>query len=133
MFDVYLHRQCTTLADCFVLAGKNGWGSQNFINQLFHTEWGHNILTGKSAREYTCEGYMYEGLERELEKKRGKVYPEKVLWYCGYLYRYAAATRECSLEEIYRKIPISTVEKRYGFYHTQDWDYVLNDMMECKG
>ncbi len=128
MFNTFLHRQCQTLANCFVLAGRDNWGSHNFIDQLFHTEWGQNILTGKSVNEYTCEGFMYEGLERYLKKRRGKVYPEKVLWYCGYLYRYAVAESGRSLEEIYERISIDIIEKRYGFYHTQDWDYVIEDL-----
>ena len=128
MFDVYLHRQCTTLGECFVLAGKDNWDSKDFVKKLFKSQWGKNILNGVSTNEYTCEAFMYEGLVRELGKKEGKVYPEKILRYAGYLYRYFAATSNMSLSEIYKRAPLSLIEKRYGFYHTQGEDYVKIDL-----
>ena len=128
MFDSYLHRQCSTLADCFVLSGKDKWCTTDFTDKLFHTDWGINILKGISINEYTCGGFMYEGLVNYNKKVEGNVYPEKILWYCGYLYRYLFANSKHSPAEIYKNAPLQLIEKRYGFYHTQDWDYVMEDL-----
>ena len=126
MYDSYLNMQCTTLADCFVLSGKNGWDTHDFINKLFKTKWGRNILTGKAINEFTCEGFMYEGLLKALKFKSGNTYPEKILWFTGYLYRYLCES--CSLKDVYNKVSIDLIRKRYGFYHTQDWDYIKMDL-----
>ena len=56
MFDLSLHLQCSILAECFVLSGKDNWDSQSFVDQLFTTEWRQNILKVRSIHE------MYFGL-----------------------------------------------------------------------
>lgn len=128
MFNSFLHQECSILANCFVLSGKDKWNSEDFVRKLFHTEWGLNILKGISINEYACERFMYEGLVNYNKKTEGEVYPEKVLWYCGYLYRYIFAHSKCKPSEIYKKASLKKISKRYGFYHTQGWDYVLADL-----
>ena len=92
----------------------------------FKTKWGRNILTGKAINEFTCEGFMYEGLLKALKFKSGNIYPEKILWFTGYLYRYLCES--CNLKDVYIKVSIDLIRKRYGFYHTQDWDYIKMDL-----
>lgn len=128
MFDLNLHRECSTLAECFVLSGKNEWYIEDFVKKMFTSTWGLNILKGISTNEYTCEAFMYEGLENELGYVKGKTYSRQVLWFAGYLYRYLVANSETPPKTIYKKVPISLLEKRYGFYHTQDWDYIMQDL-----
>ncbi len=130
MFNLSLHLQCSTLAECFALSGKNGWDSQSFVDQLFTTEWGQNILKGISINEYSCEGFMYEGLLQRFSKVPGKVHSRNVLWFSGYLYRYLVAKGTRSLDEIHTVANLETIEKRFGFYHTQDWDYIEEDLWD---
>ena len=114
------------MADCFVLSGKDGWDSKEFVNQLFHTEWGRNILKGIAINEFTCKNFMYEGLKQNLEYKSGPVYTDTVLWYAGFLYKYLCET--CNIDDVYNKASIQRIDKRFGFYHTQDWAYVKEDL-----
>ena len=127
-FDSFLNMQCKTVADTFVLAGKEKWGSDDFAKKMFHTKWGANILKGISIFEYTCPRYMYEGLKDHMKWKSGKVYDSDLLWYSGYLYRYIMEDSKDPPTSIYAKAPIHTIANRYPFYHTQDWDYVKEDL-----
>ncbi|MBQ9411571.1 MAG: hypothetical protein IJU29_00540 [Oscillospiraceae bacterium] len=128
IFDSYLNTQCNTLADTFVLAGKENWSSEDFANKLFHSKWGINILKGVSIFEYACPRYMYEGLKDNLNWKYGRVYDSDILRYAGYLYRYVMEYSKESPSSVYRKAPIKRIANRYLFYHTQDWDYVKMDL-----
>ena len=128
MFNSMLNMQCNTIADTFVLSGDNNWDSDDFAKKLFNTEWGINILMGISIYEYTCPRYMYSGLVDNLKKKIGKTYSSDILWYCGYLYRYIIENSKDTPKDIYKKAPINKIANGYEFYHTQDWDYVKNDL-----
>lgn len=128
MFNSSLNYECKTLAETFILAGRNKWGSEDFAKQLFNTQWGINILNGTSIFEYVCPNYMYEGLEIHLKKNGGKIYPDDILWYAGYLYRYLMENTTEPPSNIYEKAPIALIDKRYDFYHTQDWEYVRLDL-----
>ena len=128
MFDPFLNIKCDVVGNCFRLSKKDSWDSKDLVNKMFKTEWGRNILKGITLNEFSCEDFMYEGLQKELGIKKGKSYNTSVLWYSGYLYKYLGEKSKCSLEEIFLKAPIDLLDKRYGFYHTQDWDYVKEDL-----
>ncbi len=129
MFSSSLNRECDTLGNCFVLAGQDGWDTKDFVNKLFKTSWGKNILTGKAVNEYACDTFMYEGLKRECKKKDGTVLPKQVLWFCGYLYRYLIANTNIKPSQIYKIVNIDLLNNRWGFYHTQDWEYIKEDLL----
>lgn len=129
MFDSLLHTECKIVAKCLVFSGEQGWETEDLLYKFTHSEWGYNILKGYDEHEYACERFMYWGLARELGYKKGRVYPENVLWYTGYLYRYLCET--CEPQDVYDKANISIIDKRYGAYHTQDWEYVKEDLGLC--
>ena len=132
MFDWVLNRECDILGNCFVLSGQDNWDTKDFVDKMFKTSWGKNILTGKAVNEYACDNFMYEGLKRECKKKVGTVLPKQVLWFCGYLYRYLIASTNMTPSQVYKLAPLDLLNNRWGFYHTQDWEYIKEDLLNNK-
>lgn len=129
MFSSLLNRECDTLGNCFVLSGQDNWDTKDFVDKMFKTSWGKNILTGTAANEYACDNFMYEGLKREWKKKTGTVLPKQVLWFCGYLYRYLIANTNMTPSQIYKFAPVDLLNNRWDFYHTKDWEYIKEDLL----
>ena len=65
-----------------------------------------------------------------MKFKKGYSYDADVLWLAGYAYKYWISTREADPRYIYSLAPISLIASRYEFYHTQDVDYVINDIID---
>lgn len=52
------------------------------------------------------------------------------MWFAGYLYKYWMMTRGIDRRKIYRFLPFEKFLNGFAFYHTQDWDYIINDVMK---
>ena len=55
---------------------------------------------------------------------------EYVLWFAGYLYKYWMNTRGTSRRKIYKILPFPRLLATFEFYHTQGWDYVIDDAIK---
>ena len=126
----FLLMDCDTIADLFVLSGKNGYDSDNFCEQVLTSEYGIDVITGKKDREYYDYHYMLEGFEINLKLKRGASYDADVLWFAGYLYKFWVTFRGGEPKQIWKIAPISLINRQYGFYHTQGFDYVIDNLID---
>lgn len=129
-FDSYLHFQCDMVGECFTLSAKKGWDSLDFVEKFLTTERGIEILKDLRPIEYSDSLFMFEGFMQTVDFKPGPMYDDDVLWFAGYLYRYWVATRKIDPRKIQKISPIKLIADRYYFYHTQDFDYVINDIIE---
>lgn len=93
------------------------------------TAYGVMVMTDKRMIEYSDDNYMYESFMRELQFEKGPHYPLEVLELAGYLYKYWVSTRNADPREVYKIAPIKLIAVRYGFYHTQDIDYIIDDII----
>ncbi len=130
VIEYLLSYQCVTMAKCFELASINGWDSDIFAKQVMTTDYGISVIRGDKLSEYSCEEFMLEGFERELSLKKGLVYDTDVMWMTGYVYRYWVGTRGTDPREIYKIAPIKLLGDRYGAYHTQGFDYIIDDIID---
>lgn len=126
----YMRFQCDMIAKLFIYSAKMGIDSDDFCYKLLNSTYGVDLLTDNKLAEYCGESFMFEGLENELNFKRGSYYSIDILYYVGYLYKYWISTRNIKPQDVYKIAPISMLAKRYEFYHTQDWDYVINDIVK---
>jgi hypothetical protein len=127
----YVHAQCRIVAQCFVQSANAGYDSDDFAKKFMTTDYGVMVITDHRMIEYSDANFMFEGFQRELKFKQGTHYTQDVLELAGYLYKYWVSTRGADPRKIYIKAPISLINTRYGFYHTQDLDYVIDDI-ECR-
>ena len=125
----YIKKQCRIIANCFIKSGADDIDSDDFAEKIMTSEYGVMILTDKRMIEYSDSNFMYEGICKNLRFSRGKSYSQEVLEFVGYLYKYWVSTRNEQPQRIYDIAPIKLLATRYGFYHTQDIDYVINDIV----
>lgn len=125
----YIHFQSKCIAECFVRSSVFGIDSDDFCKKFLTSEWGKSIFNDGRLYEYSDANYMFEGLQINLDLIQGEFYDRDVLWTSGYLYKYWASTRNIPSDEMYKLAPIQCIANRYAFYHTQDWDYVINDII----
>ena len=126
----YIKAQAEMVGRCFQRSALLGIDSDDFAEKFMTTEYGIMVITDKRMIEYSDEGFMLEGFTREFKFKKGFCYDEDVLWLTGYLYKYWVSTRNADPRYIYKIAPIKLIGERYEFYHTQDFDYVINDLIE---
>lgn len=131
MFPIrYIMKQCEIVAYCFLQSGRDGFDSKDFAEKMMNSEYGTMVLEDRRMIEYSDRGFMYEGILRGMTFNKGEVYDGDVLYLAGYLYKYWISTRNAKAQEIYKIAPIELIDRRYGFYHTQDFDYIINDIID---
>ena len=121
--------------ELFVLAASKGYESVNFVELALNTWYGHMVYDDIRANEWLADTYLLAGYEREFGSKliKGPTYPNEVMWFCGYLYRYWGITEDRPIQEIYKIAPFEWLAAHYGFYHTQGEEYVIEDIKERRG
>lgn len=131
MFPIsYIHMQCEVVAGCFMLSGADGIDSEDFAKQMMTSDYGVMILTDKRIAEYSCDTFMYEGVQRNLKLRHGKTYESYVLEFAGYLYKYWINTRKEKPQKIYKMAPLSLIASRIVLYSLEDIDYVIDDIID---
>ena len=126
----YVRMQCTIVANCFIKSAVEGYDSDDFAEQVMTSDYGVMVLTDHRMIEYSDSNFMFEGFTRELSLKKGKHYDTDILELAGYIYKYWVSTRQADPREVYKLAPIQLFANRYGFYHTQDFDYIINDIID---
>lgn len=124
----YVRLQADTIGNCFLLSARDNIDSDDFCKQFLTSEWGISILTDNKMIEFSDYHYMYEGLTINLKFKSGKHYNDDILYYTGYLYKYWVSVFNDDPRYIYKIAPIRLIANRFNFYHTQDWNYVIEDI-----
>lgn len=125
----YINMQCKIVAGCFRLSGADGIDSEDFAKQMMTSDYGVMVLTDKRMVEYSCDTFMYEGVQRNLKLKHGKTYESYVLEFAGYLYKYWISTRNEKPQKIYKMAPLSLVASRIVLYTLEDVDYAIDDII----
>lgn len=126
----YIEVQCRVIAGCFVLSAVRGYDSEKFATTMLTNPYCVRIMTDDLMREYACDSFMLEGIEREVGLEKGLVYDADVMWLTGYLYKYAISIRGIEPKDLVKIAPISKIAARYEFYHTQGFEYIINDMID---
>lgn len=125
----YIIAQAKVVGKCFVLSAEQGYDSDDFAKQFLTSEYGIDVLTDKMMIEYSAHTFMLAGFKRALELKKGNFYDRDVLYLAGFLYKYWWSTRETDPRIIYRLAPARLIANRYEFYHTQGFEYIINDII----
>lgn len=125
----YISMQCDVVAGCFRLSGADGIDSEDFAKQMMTSDYGVMVLTDKRMVEYSCDTFMYEGVQRNLKLKHGRTYESYVLEFAGYLYKYWISTRNEKPQKIYEMAPLSLIASRIVLYTLEDVDYAIDDII----
>lgn len=126
-----LDRKCNIFGNLFVRAKKLGYSSKEFIEQIMTTKEYDDIYNLDDGYEWCDECFLLRLFENTKAFKKGrKKIDDFELWFMGYLYKYWTSTRKISKQKVYKKLPFEKFDKGFSFYHTQGWDFVINDTMK---
>ena len=120
--------QAECIADCFKKASLDNLDSKDFVEKFIFTEFGNDILDDNNFRYYYCWTVMYDKFIHNVAcKSGGTVLDEYLMWMYGYVIKYWQGTRNFPVKEIYKILPLDKFDRLFDFYHTQSWDYIIED------
>ena len=118
-------------ARLFLLSAKLGFDSVAFAEKLMQSRWGDYLYSQTCVDAWLGEPYVMETLIYEEGKPpKGKILPEPILEWVGYLYRYWSLNYPETGKEIYRIAPISLLAQGYMGWHCMSLDLVIEDLKD---
>lgn len=127
-FDVSLRHKCNIFGTAFkVSVLQYGCDSSDFVRRVMTDKKLDWLFEIDDCQEW-CDGYYLMGILNYYEHfKKGTCADEYAMWWLGYLYKYWMMTRGTSRYEIYKILPLERFLTTFEFYHTQGWEYVIED------
>lgn len=126
-----LHHISNVFSTAFESSVYNNCDSYDFARKVMTTkeiDW----LFGNDDVQDWCDGwFLFSVFEHELGAfKKGTTLDKYVMKFAGYLYKYWMNTRHTDRYQIYEVLPLERLVATFGFYHTQGWDYIINDAVK---
>lgn len=123
-----LMRKCDILGVAFRRSvTKHKYDSEDFVKKVMTDKKLDWLFAEDNCQEW-CDGHFLMSVLDYYENfKQGKCADDYAMWWLGYLYKYWMTTRGTSRREIYKILPFKRFMASYKFYHTQGWDYVIED------
>lgn len=109
-------------------ASKYGYDSHAYIAAIMTTPSIEDMVMNDERTEWCDAWFLSAVLNREISvQKGGEQFDAFTLWFMGYLYKYWMRTKKMRPAEIYAILPVDIFWERFGFYHTQGWNYIIAD------
>lgn len=115
------------IGKCFEMSTKDNYDSVGFAREFLNSTWGTELLLEDRIKEYESLPYMYAKAKKNLNLETGKTYDPYVMWMYGYLVKYWVYKNKTQPDIIWDILPINRFENMFEFYHTQGWNYIIND------
>ena len=123
-----IDRKCRVFGELFKRSAILGYDSQLFIEQIMTTPEYNDLIQLDEGQEWCDECFLMKCFEDIKPFKKGNKYlDEFTLWFMGYLYKYWMITKHKSPQEVYKVLNFRNFLLSFSFYHTQNWDYIIND------
>ena len=123
-----LHRKCKFLGGVFRASASDGYESISFVRKLMTDSQFAFLLTHDQMIEWCDDSFLYHHIIRHYPVfEKGETADPYLLWFAGYLYKYWMNTRNIPPDKIYQILPLERLSAMFAFYHTQDWDFVIED------
>lgn len=124
---------CKMQGNLFVMAAKQGYGSEIFIKTFMHSAAAKDLDKEFSHMQWAGEAYILSRIEDEngeALKKSGEIYDEEILFWTGYLYRYWHYYTGEGSKEIIKQAPAKTMRIVYLMYHTMSPELAIDRLKE---
>ena len=121
---------CSKQAELFALSGKLPFGSSRFIKRFVFSSY---------CKEFDNLSIFYsisnneDYLESEMTAKPDKAskYPDMVMHWIGYMYRYWSYVKNKPASSIYHYVPPKKMAAMYNAYHSLDPQQVIDIIEEA--
>ena len=118
------------LAKVFELSVKNGYSSEEFVETIMCNEKLAYLINEDNVPDWSDGYFLIATFSSEYSFKKGKTISKDKMWFLGYLYKYWMRSRSMSAKEVYGILPFKRYLAMYDFYHTQGWEYIIQDATE---
>lgn len=126
-----LHLKCNIFGRVFELSAADNFDSYEFAKKIMTDKSIAWIYETDDCQDW-CDGeFLYSELKSGLDFKKGKTLDTYLLHFAGYLYKYWMNTKGTDRAEIYKILPLQRLEASFGFYHTQGWEYIIEDSIQA--
>lgn len=123
---------CDIQGRLFELAYKGGYDCPAFLETFMNSHAAAALDDTYDRLQWAGEEYILEELDEECGglKKAGITYPQEVMYWSGYLYRYWHYYTGESSREIYRTADAETMNSCWLGFHTLDVEMAIDDLKE---
>ncbi|MBQ8996187.1 MAG: hypothetical protein IJ091_10265 [Oscillospiraceae bacterium] len=132
MDDLQL-KMCDIQGRLFVLSAKERIPSAAFIRTFMTSEAAKGLDSRYNKMQWMGEEYLLEEVRSSAGKsffKQGEVYPEDVMYWIGYVYRYWHYYSGENSPQILRQAPARTMRRNYFMFHTMDPSLAIENLKE---
>lgn len=131
MLDSLKRQLCDIQGRLFELSAKNGYDSKAFIEAFMNSETAAYFDLPYDRLQWAGEEYILDNLSDEVSiPKNGKIFPNEVLFWTGYIYRYWHFITGETSREIYKKADAQTMKETYFGFHTLDNEMAIENLIE---
>lgn len=124
-----ISRKSNLFGNLFKRSKLLGYDSKEFIEQVMTCKEYDELYNLDEGYDWCDECWLLRRFENIKPFKKGNKYlGDFELWFMGYLYKYWTSTRKKTRQEVYKILPFENFDNAFAFYHTQGWDYIINDV-----
>ena len=126
---------CNVQGRLFELASKNKYSSVQFISFFMNSKVAKELDSENTQINEIGEDCLLSALIDEVGdslSKDGEVYPQTIMYWIGYIYRYWHYLYEESSEIIYSYASADTLRVNYLMFHTMDPEMAIDNLIEIK-
>ena len=124
---------CDIQGRLFELSAEKKIDSAAFIKTFMMSETAKALDSDYNRMQWAGEEYLLEEIlssTGDLLKKSREIYPDDVLYWIGYVYRYWHYYSGEDSAKIYKQAPVETMKRNYMMFHTMDPELAIDDLKE---
>lgn len=124
---------CDIQGRLFELSGEKKLPSAAFIKTFMASETAKELDSRYNRMQWMGEEYLLEEIISSADDTfsgTDEVYPNEVLYWIGYIYRYWHYYTGESSAIILRQAPAATMKRNYMMFHTMDPVVAIEDLKE---
>ena len=124
---------CDIQGRLFKLSARRGISSAEFIKVFMKSVTAKALDSSYNRMQWAGEEYLLEEVIDEAGdrfEKPGEVYPEELIYWLGYIYRYWHYVTGEASKEIYKQAPVKVMKQKYARLYMMTPEEVIGILKE---
>ena len=133
MMDELQLKLCDIQGRMFELSARKKYDSAAFVRAFMMSDTAKELDSRYNRMQWAGEEYLLEEVETaagDTLTSGGEIFPEDVLYWMGYIYRYWHYYSGENSARIYRQATAETMRRNYMIFHTMDPVLAIEDLKE---
>lgn len=127
---------CDIQGRLFELSAGKKYNSAVFIKTFMKSVTAKELDSKYNRMQWAGEEYLLEEVAETAGNRLtadGEVFPDDVLYWIGYIYRYWHYYSGEDSAKIYKQAPVEIMRRNYRMFHTMDPVLAIEDLKEIHG